>query len=56
MKEIKAKKELVLTYIEAIAIAELLETLEGMSGAIDEKFTNEAKLAGKMAKRIRKTI
>ena len=43
----KTKKELVLTYKEAIAIMELLETLEGMGGAYDEYFTNEAQRAGK---------
>lgn len=52
----KTKKELVLTYNEALAVAALLETLEGMSGAIDEEFTNEAKHAGKIAKKIRETI
>lgn len=52
----KTKKELVLTYKEALTVAELLETLEGMSGAIDEEFTNEALRAGKIAKKIRETI
>lgn len=52
----KTKKELVLTYREAIVIAELLETLEGMSGAYDEDFTTEALRAGKWAKKIRETI
>lgn len=52
----KTKKELILTYREAIAIAELLETLEGMSGAYDEHFTSEAQRAGKWAKKIRITI
>lgn len=52
----KVKKEIVFTEKEAITIAELLETLEGMGGAIDEEFTNEAKHAGKIAKKIRETI
>lgn len=52
----KTKKELVLTYKEAIAIMELLETLEEMGGAYDEYFTNEAQRAGKWVKKIRKTI
>ena len=52
----KTKKELVLTYNEALVVAELLETLEGMGGAVDEEFTNETKRAGKIAKKIRETI
>lgn len=52
----KAKNELALKYREAVAIAELLETLEGMGGAIDEEFTKEAQRAGKIAKRIREAI
>lgn len=44
---------IVLTKKEAIAIAECLETLEGMSGAYDEEFTKEAQRAGRFAKKIR---
>lgn len=50
------RKKLILTENEAIAIAELLETLEAMSGALDEHFTSEALRAGKWAKKIRETI
>lgn len=52
----KTKKELVITYKEAIEIAELLESLEGMGGALDEEFTKEASRAGKIAKKIRLSI
>lgn len=44
---------IVLTEKEAIAIAECLETLEGMSGAYDEEFTRETLRAGRFAKKIR---
>ena len=52
----KTKKDLILTEPEAIAIAECLETLEGMSGAYDQNFTGEAQRAGKLARKIRKLL
>lgn len=52
----KIRKEIVFTEKEAIAIAECLETLEGMSGAFDEEFTKECKNAGKYALKIRETL
>jgi len=52
----KTKKEIVLTEKEAQAIAELLETLEAMEGALDEHFTKECKYAAKYAAKIRKSL
>lgn len=52
----KVKKEIVFTEKEATEIAECLETLNAMSGAIDEHFTKECQLAGKYADRIIETI
>lgn len=45
----KQRKEIVLTEKEALAISELLETLEAMSVTIDEYFTKECQHAGKYA-------
>lgn len=52
----KQKREIVFTEKEAIAIAECLETLAAMSGAIDEDFTKECKKAAQYADKIRKII
>lgn len=52
----KQRKEIVFTEKEAIAIAEYLETLEAMSGTLDEYFTEECQRAGKYANKIRKLI
>ena len=52
----KQRKEIVFTEKEAKVIAECLETLEGMSGAIDEHFTKECQRAGKYADKIRELI
>lgn len=52
----KQKKEIVFTEKEAIAIAECLETLAAMSGAIDDEFTKECQKAAKYADKIRHII
>lgn len=52
----KQRKEIVLTEKEALAIAELLETLEAMSVKIDEHFTKECQQAGKYTCRIKDVI
>ena len=52
----KQRKEIVFTEKEAIAIAELLETLAAMSGTIDEHFTKECQQAGKYADKIRDVL
>ena len=52
----KTKKEIVLTEKEAQDIAELLETLKAMEGALDEHFTKECSKAGKYADKIRRSL
>lgn len=52
----KQRKEIVFTEKEAVAIAECLETLEAMSGTLDEHFTKECLRAGKYADKIRELI
>lgn len=52
----KQRKEIVFTEKEATAIAECLETLAAMSGAIDENFTKECQRADKYANKIRELI
>ncbi len=52
----KVKKKIVFTEKEATEIAECLETLNAMSGAIDEHFTKECKRAGKYADKIKELI
>lgn len=52
----KVKKEIVFTEKEATEIAECLETLEGMAGALDEHFTKECHRAGKYANKIRELV
>ena len=52
----KVKKEIVFTEKEVTEIAECLETLEAMKGAIDECFTKECRRAGKYANKIRELI
>lgn len=49
----KQRKEIVFTEKEAIAIAECLETLAAMVGALDEHFTKECQKAGRYADKIR---
>lgn len=55
-KEMKVKKEIIFTEKEATEIAECLETLNAMSGTINEHFTKECKRAGKYADKIRELI
>lgn len=52
----KVKKEIVFTEKEATEIAECLETLNAMAGALDEHFTQECQRAGKYADKIRELI
>lgn len=52
----KQQKEIVFTEKEAIAIAECLETLAAMIGALDEYFTKECQKAGKYADKIREVL
>lgn len=52
----KKRKEIALSEKEAIAIAECLETLAAMSGAFDEHFTRECKVAEKYSAKIRKAL
>lgn len=52
----KQRKEIIFTEKEAIAIAECLETLAAMSGAIDEEFTECCKKSGKYADKIREIL
>lgn len=52
----KKRKEIVLSEKEAIAILSCLETLAAMSGAFDEHFTRECKVAGKYVTKITKVL